>query len=178
MASTTYAPSALYLKQARADLAACDVLLGTNDAAHRCHAVAKSQQAVEKAVKAVGVALIEAGVFGSLRGLLDHKPVRILKLLYQHDPGQGGLLASARASLGELTYDGRVEALCNLAPTTDTTRRNTEYPFQKGACWQTPSDTGAFDATETNVWRELAREAIRRADIVLRDVAMVTPRRP
>jgi hypothetical protein len=156
--------SAAWSKQAAADYAAAErerAFAERSATESWCHAVAKYQQAVEKAIKSIVAALRECGVRGVPATGYDHQVQDHLRLL-RRLPG-GGAGRSIQSKLKEFldaqTRDS-IRHLENLAPRRPAPgtphARNTEYPFNAaGGAWTYPAATDSFSVAEVNEFRKL-----------------------
>ncbi|MCI0639656.1 MAG: hypothetical protein L0Y72_12305 [Gemmataceae bacterium] len=110
----------------------------------RCHAIAKLQQTVEKAVKALVSALHDAGILGAgVRA--RHEVERYVGALIRL-PRSRGNRAIQQLLHGLLDQNTRaaIKALDALAPQLHP-RRNTEYPFRDARRqWTYPAAADVF----------------------------------
>jgi len=119
-----------------------------------CHAVAKYQQTVEKAVK--GTARAFFLTIGK-----SHQVERYAQaLLRLPQSSQKSLYAHIRGLLAGSTI-ADIQALDRLAPRWpmpgDLPSRNTEYPYQADdQSWQWPAESGAFGDAELQRYRRTA----------------------
>jgi len=118
-----------------------------------CHAVGKYQQCVEKAIKAIIVALREAG-FTNWQIGCGHEVTDYFSMLFRISRAGGG--KNILQTFGQL-LDGNtraaIKSLESLAPRWPAPGaqfpRNTEYPFQDpSGSWTYPAMTGTFSTTE------------------------------
>jgi hypothetical protein len=157
------AESLAWLRQAVADRKAAEREYTANGGTHVwCHAVAKYQQTVEKAIKAVIAALRESGFrygppIGFTHGVERH--VRWLVRLPRAIDSE-----SVRRHLIRL-FDSktrsaiwRLEGLAPKAPAAGAPLpRNTEYPFHDAAGeWTCPALPDTFSREEVDQYRGLA----------------------
>jgi hypothetical protein len=126
-----------------------------------CRAIAKYQQAVEKAVKAIVSALVEAHVLNVKIGY-KHEVQRWVRVLVRLPSTAES--RSVQRRLGRLfdtaTRDGirSLELLIPKAPPDGRPRRNTEYPFQgDGGKWAYPAAAAVFSSEEVDRFRALAQ---------------------
>jgi hypothetical protein len=156
--------SLAWLRQAFADREAAEREYTADGGARVwCHAVAKYQQAVEKAVKAVVAALRESGFrrgppIGFTHGVERHMGwlVRL--------PRAGGLDFVRRHLIRLFDSNTRsairsLEALAPKAPTGGAPfSRNTEYPYHDAdGAWTYPALPDTFSAEEVDRYRALSR---------------------
>jgi hypothetical protein len=150
-----------WLHQAMADRAAAEYLAKARVELPPCHAIAKWQQTVEKAVKAVVAALIGARIVH-------------IDIGYKHpvEPFMSVLLRLPRAAdnraiqqqLHGLLHPGTrstIKALEGLVPKRpppgSSPQRNTEYPFvDQGGKWTHPAAKNIFHDDKFNQFRDLA----------------------
>ena len=122
-------------------------------AAAWCHAVAKYQQVVEKAVKAVVAALHEAR-FTNRRVGPSHEVTPYMPLLVRLPrPREGKLIQQQLIKLLDPNTRARIRTLESLAPRWpapgESPRRNTEYPFHDAeGNWTCPAAVGVFQPDE------------------------------
>jgi hypothetical protein len=126
-----------------------------------CHAVAKYQQTVEKAIKAAVTALREAG-FANWRVGRGHEVTPYMSMLFRLPRKEEN--KSVLQELGKL-LDGNtrrgIKSLETLAPKWPAQGqiplRNTEYPFEDGkGGWSYPAAVGVFLGPEVEEFRRLA----------------------
>ncbi len=127
-----------------------------------CHAIAKYQQAVEKAVKAMVAALHEAGFWRGPPIGFVHEVARHMRFLVrlprrtQLEPVRRQIMrvldATTRATIQSL------EQLIPQAPAANQPlRRNTEYPFHDASAEFTyPARPGVFASAELDRFRRLS----------------------
>lgn len=118
-----------WLYQAMADREAAERFVAKKGGTGRCHAIAKWQQTVEKAVKALVSALHGAGILGA-RFRPRHEVERYVGILVRlpRGPDNRTIQQLLHGLLDQRTRAG-IRALDGLAPQLPP-RRNTEYPFQ------------------------------------------------
>ena len=152
--------STAWLEQARADWQAAERMYAEATTLGACHAVAKWQQTVEKAVKALIVALREVGVIHiSLRMRHEVEPyfdslVRLPRV------SRNRTIQSHLHSLLDQTTRGNINVLESLAPSAAATR-NTEYPFLEGINnWTYPAAIDTFSNEEIGRHRQLAHRVL------------------
>lgn len=156
-----------WLAQAKSDLACAERCLIPGDAATYCHAIAKYQQAVEKAIKALVVAL------NLMEPTRDHEVTEELKELGQFSLNPRGKANKAYAKEVKRLFDRggnrpRIRELVQLSPKYPAAgamaRRNTEYPFQNVAGeWKIPADAEIFSTEELNQFRQITGLVIKSA---------------
>ena len=171
--------AAQWLRQAQSDFHCADRGVLREDTATFCHAIAKYQQAVEKALKGLVVAL------NLIEPTRDHEATEELKELtaFIFNP-QGRRNRNFVSRISHLMSNQNrtaIRSLLLLAPkypeVNELARRNTEYPFQDAAGeWKIPSDEDAFSLQELDQFRLIANTIVKGASeiIVERDLA---PRR-
>ena len=126
--------SLAWLSQALSDRSAADGFIGDTDSTRWCHAVAKYQQTVEKAIKAIVVALREVGVRTKSIGYTH--PIEPFVSILVRLPRAAGtrditshlsrlLDESTRASINSLEV-----LIPRQPPPGQPHHKNTEYPFQ------------------------------------------------
>jgi len=149
-----------WLLQASADRSAAERLVADEEGTGSCHAIAKWQQTVEKAVKALVSALREARVFGTgVRA--RHEVERYVDALLRLPRGEGNRTIQ-KLLYGLLDQNTRtaIKALDSLAPTMPP-RRNTEYPFlDASGRWTYPAAEGVFSREEIRTFRDLAHRVL------------------
>ena len=162
-----------WLYQARADWLAAERLVVGEGEIGPCHAIAKWQHTVEKAVKALVSALHSAGILRT--GVIaKHDVERYVGVLIRL-PRSGGNRTLQQHLHGLLSQDTRkkIKELDDLVPQ-KSLRRNTEYPFQQEGQWTYPAAEGVFSQTEVQQFRSLAHHLLNGAQ---RLVSMIR-RRP
>jgi hypothetical protein len=149
-----------WLYQAMADRQAAERFVADEAGTGRCHAIAKWQQTVEKAVKALVSALHDAGILGaSFRP--KHEVGRYVRALTRlpRDPANKKIQNHLCDLLDENTR-GQIRALDGLVPQ-QRPQRNTEYPFQNvDGRWTYPADEGVFSQVEVQQFRALAHRVL------------------
>lgn len=148
--------------QSRSDVAAITRVLNPRDASTYGHAIAKSQQAVEKTIKALVAGLRDAGILAIDIGY-RHDVARFLPVLIRmpHAAEHRAFQARLQGLLDAATRCD-IDALDRLAPRRPPpgtpAARNTEYPFQDefGPDWRSPSDLDVFGIDEVDCYRRLA----------------------
>ena len=161
-------PSAKHwLDQAISDLACAKRCLKQDDATTYCHAIAKYQQATEKAIKGLVVAL------KLMEPTRDHEVTDELKRLSVISSNPG---SKANKTFVENVNDlldppnrSQIRALAQLSPkypeADGLARRNTEYPFQNAVGeWEIPADSDAFHWDEVKQFRRVANFLVLKAD--------------
>jgi HEPN domain-containing protein len=154
-----------WLRQAQKDRESAERVLDLADGSSFCHFLAKSQQAVEKSVKALVAALRDLRGIGVDIGW-THSVERFMSVLTKLPRSQGAnqdIQSNIRALFHETTR-GNIRALDGLAPRRpppgEPPGRNTEYPFQNHGVWQAPSDTGIFSRDDVSRFRSLASRVV------------------
>jgi HEPN domain-containing protein len=158
--------SRAWLGQARSDFESVGLHVdGRDDRTHYCHAIAKCQQTVEKAVKALVQLLNEAGKLHTDIGW-RHSVERFMSVLVRlpRTPTNRDL-----ANLIGGLFDGRtrseIRVLDNHAPKRPgagrPAPRNTEYPFRRqDGAWGYPAQPDVFTREELQRFRELAHRVL------------------
>lgn len=150
-----------WLRQARSDHQAAQVLMDSRREEMKCQVVAKCQQAVEKSVKALVGALNDSRVMRRPIGY-KHNVERFMAALI-HLPRREDLKDMQRQIYGLLSEQVRadIRALENLTPKApppgENPSRNTEYPFiDATGSWKAPADKAVFSNREIERFRALA----------------------
>jgi hypothetical protein len=150
-----------WLRQAQRDREVAERAVDLGDASTFCHGLAKLQQAVEKSVKALIVALrdhrdLEIAV-GWAHGV--ERFMGILIRLPRAVGDRNDIQGHIRRLLDENTR-GDIRALDRLAPRRPPPglppQRNTEYPFLHAGEWHAPADLDIFSRQELDRFRALA----------------------
>jgi HEPN domain-containing protein len=161
-----------WLQQAIADRMAAERFAGSAEGWTRCHALAKCQQTVEKAIKAIVAALRDARILHIEIGY-RHEVERFLKVLIRmpHAADNRAIQRHLQAFLNQDTRTG-IRALDALAPRAPSAgerpRRNTEYPFQDAeGDWTIPAAEKTFSAEEVERSRQLAHRIVDNAGRII-----------
>ena len=151
---------AAWLNQAVADRQAAERFVADGESAGRCHAIAKWQQTVEKAVKAMVSSLHDAGVLGAgIRAKHDVERYVGTLIRLPRTAGNRTIQQHLHGLLDQATRAG-IKALDDLAPQFPP-RRNTEYPFQVApGQWTYPAAADVFSADEIRQFRVLAHRIL------------------
>jgi hypothetical protein len=161
-----------WLQQALSDRAAGERLSGGKDGAEWCHAIAKYQQTVEKAIKAIVVALRNRGILHVTIGYTHPvEPLVSTLVRLPRNPGNRDIANHLSRSLDTNTRTA-IRSLETLTPKRPAPgqphRRNTEYPFQDPKDrWTYPAADGVFSSAETEQIRELSHQIARVAEQVI-----------
>ncbi len=165
--------SRAWITQAKSDLKAAECLV--NNRLADCHVAAKFQQSVEKAVKAMVVALREVGLVSTSVGY-RHEVERFMSILLRlprtnKRAGVRDVQNHIFRLLDEPTR-GSIRALDALVPKRPPagapSARNTEYPFEKAPNdWVAPATEGVFVQDEMFRYRLLASRITSGADRVI-----------
>lgn len=155
-----------WLAQSISDLDMIARTLDPLDASTYCHAIAKCQQAVEKAVKALVAGLRDARIVAIEIGY-RHDVARFLPILVRmpHATEHGPLQRLIHRFLDPNTRRD-IAALDRLAPRRPPPfalhARNSEYPYQEaiGPAWKSPSSPDAFTIAEVTRYRALAHRLV------------------
>ena len=167
--------SIAWLQQALADRQAAERFAGSAEGWTRCHALAKCQQTVEKAIKALVAALRDAGVLHLEIGY-RHEVERFLKVLIRlpHAADHRAIQRHLQSFLNQDTRNGirSLDALAPRAPAPgERPRRNTEYPFHDtGGSWTYPAAEDIFLAEEVERFRQLAHRIVDNAGRIIRAI--------
>jgi hypothetical protein len=154
-----------WLRQAQKDEESVKRVLDLKDRTTFCHAIAKSQQAVEKSVKALVAALRDCKGFGVAIGW-THPVERFMSFLIRlaHSGGKDRAIQSIIHGLFNEKTRGDVRALDRLAPRRPPTGSlpgvNTEYPFVKNGEWRAPADPDIFSRRDVDRFRALASRIV------------------
>lgn len=152
--------AAALLEQAKADRKAAERFVEDDAGTGRCHAIAKWQQTVEKAIKSIVAALHQAGILGAgyyPRHDVERYVGALIRLPRQ--PGHQTVQSKLHGLLDQQTRAG-IRALDGLAPRRPA-GRNTEYPFQDDmGQWTYPAAPGVFSEEEVGRFRELAHRVL------------------
>lgn len=153
-----------WLYQARADWKAAERFeVGTD----RCHAIAKWQQTVEKAVKALVSGLHDAQILGA--GVVHvHEVERYLGALIRLPlDAANQTIRRKRSGLLDQSTRAGIRVLDGLAPQR-VTRRNTEYPFRDAlGQWTYPAAEDVFSPDEVQQFRALAHRVLDGAERIV-----------
>jgi hypothetical protein len=149
-----------WLYQARHDRQAAERFVEDEKGTDRCHAIAKWQQAVEKAIKAIVCALHEAGILqANFRRRHEVDPYVAVLIRLPRSAGNRTIQSLLHGLLDQNTR-GAIRVLDGLAPQMPP-RRNTEYPFQNEAgTWTYPAAKGVFSESEVEQFRSLAHRIL------------------
>jgi len=157
--------SIAWLQQAIADRKAVELFAANAEGWTRCHVLAKCQQTVEKAIKAIIAALRHAGILHIEIGY-RHEVERFLTVLIRmpHAADHRAIQRHLQSFLNQDTRNG-IRALDALAPRAplpgEQPRRNTEYPFHDaGGNWTYPAAEVIFSAEEVERFRQLAHRIV------------------
>ena len=145
--------AAIWFAQAKSDRDCMKSLMGSE--LPKCHAIAKAQQAAEKAVKALLLA----------RGrdfAWNHKPSAYINGL-QHSPGKDKGFANQMRKLFSSDLKRRIRDLENLAPSGNESVRNTEYPFYEQRVLHAPCEARVFSDREVRAHCQTAEDVMRNA---------------
>ena len=137
-----------WMRQAQSDVRCAKYLAERPRMA--CHITAKTQQGVEKAIKAfLRVAQVEFA--------WDHAPLRyILDGLSQLSCYRRHSIWRRISKLFDSDTRRIVESLERLAPSGGAPRRNSEYPYQENGQWTAPCDPVVFGNVEIEEFLETA----------------------
>jgi HEPN domain len=157
--------SLAWLKQALSDRAAGERLV-RGGSMQWCHAVAKYQQTVEKAIKAIVVAVREAGIMTTRVGYghsvenFVSSPFVSSLLRRPRNPGNRDIARHLSGLLDQNTRHS-IHSLESLIPRQPLAgqlhRKNTEYPFEHTLNgWTFPAADGVFSLGEVRRFRDLS----------------------
>jgi HEPN domain-containing protein len=169
-----------WLRQSRSDRDLADWIISNRSTlvagSIHCHAIAKWQQAVEKAVKAIIAALQAANVLHIAIGY-GHGVERFMRVLIRLPRSRqlGSIQQHLRVVFDENTR-GSSRALEALAPRRPSGEgspaRNTEYPFQLAdGSWTFPAEIASFTEDEAQRFRELAYRVVASAEKIVYAIA-------
>src|SRR5438132_11147077 len=156
-----------WLLQARADREAAEQLAGGEVRYGYCHAIAKWQQTVEKAIKAIVACLRDAGVLRMEIGY-KHGVERFVSVLIRlpHAKHNRTIQQQLHGFLDQQTRAGlrTLNALVPRPPAPgQQPRLNTEYPFlQRDGHWTYPAAEDTFSDEEPLQFRSLAQRLLGR----------------
>ena len=150
----------LWLEQAKSDLEAGNFLLQA-DSVSQCHTIAKYQQTVEKAIKAMVAALNEAGIVGNDPTFRHEVDTELNVLIHLPRMAENKDVQNLIHGILNGFRRDEIRALGVLSPQRPApgqrARRNTEYPFQTDTGdWITPFSTGPFTVEEARRFQETA----------------------
>jgi hypothetical protein len=156
-----------WLYQAIADRQAAERFIADEVGTGRCHAIAKWQQTVEKAVKALVSALHDAGILGAgVRTRHEVAPYVRMLIRLPRATGNRTIQHLLHGLLDQSTQAG-IRALDGLAPQLPP-RRNTEYPFPDAlGQWSYPAAEGVFSPAEVQQFRTLAYRVLDGAERIV-----------
>jgi hypothetical protein len=154
-----------WLLQAQADREAAELLAGNEVRHSYCHAIAKWQQTVEKAIKSLVACLRHSGVLHIEIGY-KHGVERFVSVLIRlpHARDNRTIQQQIHGFLDQQTRDG-LRALDALVPhrpaAGNSPQRNTEYPFLKAdGGWTYPAFEKVFSDEEIRQFRSLAQRVL------------------
>jgi hypothetical protein len=157
-----------WLRQAQADREAAELLADNEVLPSFCHAIAKWQQAVEKAIKAIVACLRDAGILHIDIGY-QHGVERFVSVLIRlpHARDNKSIQQQLHGFLDQQTRAG-LKALDGLVPHRPAPglppQRNTEYPFLEApGQWTYPAAESIFSEEEAQRFRSLAQRVVDRA---------------
>lgn len=152
-----------WLAQARSDFAVGSNLLDRQLPV--CHPIAKFQQAVEKAVKGLVVALAAARILAMQVGRRHEvEPYVSAMVRLRRSPSRRSVHNAIQHLFGA-DIRAQIRDLDALVPKWPPPgvppSRNTEYPFQDSKChWIAPAHADVFDTSETVEFRRLAANIV------------------
>jgi HEPN domain-containing protein len=154
-----------WLRQAQSDRESAERVLDRGDTSTFCHAIAKFQQAVEKSINALVVALRDYRGLGVVIGW-THTVEPFMGVLTRL-PRSGGRNREIQSLLHGLLDErtrGAIRALDQLAPRRPPPgvppHRNTEYPFLQEGEWCAPADLQIFTRSDVDRFRALAARIV------------------
>ena len=148
-------PGALWLEQSESDYKIAEKLFDSDLKPNEyCHAIAKYQQSVEKAIKGLIAALVDADIRVSEPSYFLHIVEKHLSVLRRIPDAAAN--KSVQDRIDRLLTDsirGDIKFLGALAPRKPSpgqmAQRNTEHPYQKAdGGWLSPTDSLAFTEKE------------------------------
>lgn len=161
-----------WLRQAVADRLAAERFIADKGGAIPCHAVAKYQQTVEKAIKAIVAALRDIGVLHIEIGY-QHEVERFMNVLIRLPRAAENKTVQQhlRGLLDENTRAG-IRSLDALVPRRpppgERPHKNTEYPFcDAEGEWIYPAADGVFSSEDVSRFRAMAHRIADRAGQIL-----------
>lgn len=152
-----------WLAQARSDFAVGSHLF--EQKVPLCHATAKFQQAVEKAVKGLCAALTAAQILSMPVGRRHEVEQYVSAMVrLRRSPSRRSLHNAIQRHFGA-DVRAHIRQLDALAPKWPPPgvppARNTEYPYQDAKHqWRAPTQADAFNASEAEVFRQLAANIV------------------
>jgi hypothetical protein len=157
--------SQAWLDQVDSDFLTAEILSGSEQpVADYCQIIAKYQQTVEKAVKAIDAALRDSGEPVGKRNT-KHNPKDLFRKLVRIPTRRGykdvPKLITKELATPQLGSD--INDLCLLAPKLPEPghlyARNTEYPYNLSGThdWTSPSDVSSFTDAELERFRKTAQ---------------------
>jgi hypothetical protein len=187
--------STAFRHQARSDLEAAKTLGGAACApALRAHVIAKSQQGVEKIVKAAVIILTHAGI--QIPGVAGHPAtnatvpkghkvgpyataITLLTAGQRQRAHPPAILALSKVFDADLHIIAQLDALAPAWPVPPVAlhARNTEYPFERTANdWTPPSDgSSVFTAQETRWLLDAATRILDGVDRIVQSLESMYP---
>ena len=183
--------STAFRHQARSDLEAARTLGGAAcPATLRAHVIAKSQQSVEKIVKAAVIILTYAGI--QIPGVAGrpttnalvpqrHKvnpyasAITLLTAGQQRRAHPPAILALAKVFNADLHVIAQLDALAPAWPQPPALHpRNTEYPFEDAANdWTPPCEQKVFTAKETKWFLDAATRILEGVDRIVESLELM-----
>jgi hypothetical protein len=160
-----------WIAQAIADRVAAERFLGGVGNAE-CHAIAKYQQTVEKAVKAIVSELRVRGILSVEIGRRHDVERFVGPLIRLPHAAENRSVSTRLRSMLDANTRAAIRAVDALAPRWpapgQAPGRNTEYPFQDaGGVWRYPAAPGVFSAAEIAQFRDLAHRIVEGAGRVI-----------
>ena len=164
-----------WLQQAISDRAAAERLWDDANSAEWCHVVAKHQQTVEKAIKAIVAALRDRGVLGVTIGYQHPVEPFVSALIRLRRTAGNRDITSHLSRLLDQSTRASIHALEDLIPRQPPRgqphRRNTEYPFQDSANqWTCPAAKDTFSLPEIQRFRDLSHRIADGAERIIRTI--------
>jgi HEPN domain-containing protein len=161
-----------WFHQAKADREAAEVLASARAQLGVCHAIAKWQQTVEKAIKSIVACLRDAGILHIDIGY-QHGVERFFSVLIRLPRARDNRLIQQQLHgfLDQQTRAGLM-ALDALVPRRPTAgggpQRNTEYPFlEADGQWTYPAADSVFSQAEITQFRSLAKHVLDKAGRII-----------
>lgn len=168
--------SRAWLEQAKSDRAAAERFCGDKDDTQWCHAIAKCQQAVEKAVKAIVAAAPRVGISTKKIGY-DHTVKHFVSGLIHSPRGKKNSIVNRLSILFNEETRASIDSLEELIPKQPPPgtphRRNTEYPFDTPHNgWTCPAAHGVFLSSEVQRFRKLSYRIVDGADKIVEAIRL------
>jgi HEPN domain-containing protein len=153
----------LWISQAQSDLRGAASIYDANDHRTYCQAIARYQQTVEKAIKAIAAAVRDAGIETvPVSHYYKHDVEKLVSALRHlpHPNDRRDIKSSINTLLNQYHRE-EITALSQLAPKRPNAGelhvRNTEYPYEiEAGVWTAPALPGAFSQHDVRRFEQLA----------------------